>query len=207
MNTATDHATRTRCAWPGDDPLYVAYHDDEWGRALTDDQKIFEKVSLEGFQAGLSWITILRKRDAFRAAFSGFHLEAVAAFGEADMKRLMGDTGIVRNRAKISAAISNAQAALDLVESVGSLREYFWSFAEPETYLGNDEVRASSPHSIALSRDLKRRGWRFVGPTTMYAFMQSAGMVNDHAADCEWREVCAAQDRPTSSLVNGASVG
>jgi DNA-3-methyladenine glycosylase I len=182
---------RTRCGWCGSDPLYVAYHDDEWGRPVTDDTRLFEKLSLEGFQAGLSWITILRKRPAFREAFAGFDIPTVAGFGEPDVERLLADAGIVRHRGKITAVIENAGHALDLIEEEGSLSEHLWSFA-PSARAAADrptrmaDLTATSPESTALSKDLKRRGWRFVGPTTVYAFMQSMGMVDDHLAAC-WR--------------------
>jgi len=179
---------RPRCGWCGTDPLYVAYHDDEWGRPVTDDTRLFEKLCLEGFQAGLSWITILRKREAFRSAFAGFDLPTVAAFGEDDVERLLGDAGIVRHRGKITAAISNAERAIALIEEVGSLSDHVWSFAPDAatraapSVLG--DIPATTPESTALSKDLKKRGWRFVGPTTVYAFMQSMGIVDDHLAGC-----------------------
>jgi DNA-3-methyladenine glycosylase I len=188
----TDDDGRTRCGWCGTDPLYVAYHDDEWGRPVTDDTRLFEKLSLEGFQAGLSWITILRKRPAFREAFAGFDIPTVAEFQEPDVERLLGDAGIVRHRGKITAVIENAGHALDLIAEVGSLSDHLWSFA-PSARAASDrptrmgDLTPTSPESIALSKDLKRRGWRFVGPTTVYAFMQSMGMVDDHVAGC-WVE-------------------
>jgi DNA-3-methyladenine glycosylase I len=176
-----------RCAWVGDDAEYLRYHDEEWGVALHGDRALFEKMSLEGFQAGLSWITILRKRPHFREVFAGFEAEAVAKFGEADIERLMQDAGIIRNRAKIEATISNAR----LVESMadGELDELLWSFApvprppSPRTFA---EVPAVTAESTAMSKTLRRRGFRFVGPTTMYALMQSSGMVDDHVKGC-WR--------------------
>lgn len=179
---------RSRCRWCGDDPTYVAYHDDEWGRPVTDDTRLFEKLCLEGFQAGLSWITILRKREAFRAAFADFDVATLAGFDEADVERLMADAGIVRHRGKITAAIANATRARELIDEVGSLSVHVWSFAPPSagrrrpTALA--EVPATTPESVALSRDLKRRRWRFVGPTTTYAFMQSMGLVDDHVDGC-----------------------
>lgn len=172
-----------RCWWTGDDPLLVPYHDDEWGRPVRDDVRLFEKLCLEGFQAGLSWLTILRKRDAFRAAFAGFVPAAVAAFGADDVERLMGDVGIVRNRAKIESTVNNARRALELP----SLAAHLWSFAPPPGRPAPVEIPATSPESVALSKDLKRRGWSFVGPTTVYAFMQAVGMVNDHLAECAVR--------------------
>jgi DNA-3-methyladenine glycosylase I len=181
-----------RCGWCGTDPLYVAYHDTEWGHALHGEAAVFEKITLEGMQAGLSWITILRKRENFRTAFASFDIPTVAAFGEADVARLMSDAGIVRNRAKIEAAISNARVAYELLASGESLDELVWSFApsDPAARLPLDpdaEIAAATPESKAMSKELLRRGFRFVGPTTMYAFMQSSGMVNDHFASCERR--------------------
>src|SRR5688500_6950040 len=171
-----------RCWWAGDDPLYVAYHDDEWGRPVSDDRALFEKLCLEGFQAGLSWITILRKRERFREVFAGFDPEVVASYGESDVERLMADAGIVRNRAKIEATISNARAMLD----IASLSELVWNYApEPRPApVRAGDIPAETPESKALSKDLKKRGFRFFGPTTVYAFMQSMGLVNDHVADC-----------------------
>ncbi|HTA32485.1 MAG TPA: DNA-3-methyladenine glycosylase I [Solirubrobacteraceae bacterium] len=179
----------TRCWWAGSSPEYVAYHDSEWGFPVSDDVRLFEKLSLEGFQAGLSWLTILRKREAFRAAFAGFDIATVAGFGTEDVTRLLGDAGIVRHRGKIEAVINNARRALELVEAQGSLAGYIWSF-EPKPRRGKlDRARlvqlAPAPESAALAKDLKRRGWRFVGPTTVYAFMQAMGLVNDHLDGCE----------------------
>ncbi|OJV93514.1 MAG: 3-methyladenine DNA glycosylase [Microbacterium sp. 67-17] len=177
-----------RCGWVGADPEYIRYHDEEWGQPLHGDRALFEKMSLEGFQAGLSWITILRKRPRFREVFEGFEPEVVATFGGDDIERLMADAGIVRNRAKIEATISNARLVADM--AAGNLDALLWSFAVPPgdrprpTVLS--EVPATTAASDALSRDLRRRGFRFVGPTTMYALMQSAGMVDDHLDGC-WR--------------------
>ncbi len=177
-----------RCGWVGADPEYIRYHDEEWGQPLHGDRALFEKMSLEGFQAGLSWITILRKRPRFREVFEGFEPEVVATFGGDDIERLMADAGIVRNRAKIEATISNARLVADM--AAGDLDALLWSFAVPPgdrprpTVLS--EVPATTAASDALSRDLRRRGFRFVGPTTMYALMQSAGMVDDHLDGC-WR--------------------
>ncbi len=195
-------ATRTgadgllRCWWPGDDAGYLTYHDREWGRPVTDDRRLFEKLCLEGFQSGLSWLTILRKRDNFRAAFCGFDIASVAAFGPADTERLLGDAGIVRHRGKIGAAINNARRASEIVEAFGSLAAYYWSW-EPQTVkdppTGKEELPASTPQSVALAKDLKRRGFRFVGPTTVYAFMQAMGLVNDHIAGCFARMECEAE--------------
>ena len=177
---------RARCAWVGDDSEYTRYHDDEWGVPLHGDRALFEKMSLEGFQAGLSWITILRKRPRFREVFAGFEPETVAAFGEDDIARLMTDAGIIRNRAKIEATISNARLVLGL--EPGELDAFMWSFApvahrRPATFA---EVPAITPEAQAMSKALRKRGFRFVGPTTMYALMQSAGMVDDHVDGC-WR--------------------
>jgi DNA-3-methyladenine glycosylase I len=177
-----------RCRWAGSDPDYLAYHDEEWGRPVRGDDVLFEMLTLEGFQAGLSWLTILRKRPAFRSAFAGFRIAKVAAFDESDVERLMGDAGIVRNRAKIEATIGNAHAALEL--GAHGLTELLWSFAPPRRkrrLRSFAETPAETAESKALSKELKRRGFRFVGPTIVYAFMQSVGMVDDHLAGCEIR--------------------
>jgi DNA-3-methyladenine glycosylase I len=177
----------TRCWWCGTDPLYVAYHDDEWGHPVTSDVRLFEKLCLEGFQAGLAWITILRKREAFRAGFAGFDIEAVAGFGDADVARLLADAGIVRHRGKIESTINNAGRALDLLAEFGAIHSYVQRF-RPERHVQptlTSSFHASTPESTALSKDLKKRGWSFVGPTTMYAFMQAMGLVNDHIVGCE----------------------
>jgi DNA-3-methyladenine glycosylase I len=175
-----------RCWWCGDDPLYVRYHDTEWGVPVTDDVRLFEKLSLEGFQAGLSWLTILRKRPAFREAFAGFVPERVAAFGESDVVRLLGDAGIVRNRAKIEATIHNARRYVALAESSQSLSEIVWSHAPRTSTVPRTraDVPSVTPESRGLARELKRRGWRFVGPTTAYAFMEAMGLVDDHVEGC-----------------------
>ncbi len=181
---------RYRCAWCGDDQLYVTYHDEEWGRPVLDDRRLFEKVCLEGFQAGLSWLTILRKREHFRAAFRGFDPAVVARFDGRDLRRLLNDAGIVRHRGKIESTINNAVRARELQQEFGSLSAYAWSWVPPATErpspLTWDAVRAmpTTPTSTALSKDLKRRGWGFVGPTTIYAFMQAMGLVNDHVEGC-----------------------
>jgi DNA-3-methyladenine glycosylase I len=173
-----------RCAWGNSAPEYVEYHDQEWGRPLHGDDALFERLCLEAFQSGLSWLTILRKRPAFRAAFAGFDIDAVAAFTADDEARLMADAGIVRNRAKISAAVRNARAAQGLPEGLSAL---LWSFApdgdRPRPATPAD-VPATSPESVAMAKELKRRGFVFVGPTTAYALMQATGMVDDHVADC-----------------------
>jgi DNA-3-methyladenine glycosylase I len=180
-----------RCSWATSAPEYRTYHDTEWGFPVSDDLRLFEKLSLEGFQAGLSWLTILRKREAFRRAFAGFEFERIAQFGDRDVARLLADAGIVRHRGKIEAVINNAGRMAELVQAEGSLAHYVWSF-EPETRearldrAGLPEP-AVSAESKALAKDLKRRGWRFVGPTTAYAFMQAMGLVNDHRHGCDAR--------------------
>ena len=172
-----------RCAWATSDPLYVAYHDQEWGRPVHGDDGVYERVTLEAFQSGLSWLTILRKRENFRRAFDGFAVQKVAAYGEADVARLLADPGIVRNRAKIEAAVHNARAALALP---GGLSDLVWQYADPAAPVPKTmaDVPAITPASTALAKDLKRHGFRFVGPTTAYALMQAIGLVNDHIADC-----------------------
>ena len=188
-----DRTPLVRCPWAGSDPLYQAYHDTEWGYPVTDDTRLFEKLCLEGFQSGLSWLTILRKRENFRAAFDGFDIDRVAVFDDEDIDRLLTDAGIVRHRGKIASTINNAQRARDLRSEFGSLARYFWSFEPaPETRpadLGWDNLRtiATTPASVALSKDLKKRGFSFVGPTTCYAFMQAMGLVNDHIEGCHCR--------------------
>lgn len=185
----------TRCAWCGDDELYSAYHDTEWGRPVRDDQKLFEKLCLEGFQAGLSWITILRKRENFRRAFRGFVTTEVAMFGPVDVERLVEDAGIIRHRGKIEAVIHNARRCVEMFPDQGSLSRFLWTFAptEPEHDIASNTLPASTPSSERLSKELRKNGWKFVGPTTMYAFMQSMGFVNDHFLRCEFREPCEAQ--------------
>jgi DNA-3-methyladenine glycosylase I len=177
-----------RCWWGASAPEYVAYHDTEWGFPVADDVRLFEKLSLEGFQAGLSWLTILRKREAFRRAFAGFDFTRVAGFGERDVNRLLNDAGIVRHRGKIEAVINNARRAVELVEEEGSLAGYVWRFEPPARTKPLDRAAlaelALTPESTALAKELKRRGWRFVGPTTVYAFMQAMGLVNDHLDGC-----------------------
>lgn len=177
-----------RCRWVGDSPEYISYHDTEWGRPLHGDRPLFEKICLEGFQAGLSWITILKRRPAFRDAFDGFDLDRVASFDAADVERLMADDRIIRNRAKILAAIENARATLTLVtDAPGALDDLIWSFAPPTRARrprDYGDLPAVTPESTALSTALRGRGFRFVGPTTMYALMQSAGLVDDHLVGC-----------------------
>jgi DNA-3-methyladenine glycosylase I len=177
-----------RCSWADSAPEYRAYHDTEWGFPVSEDVRLFEKLSLEGFQAGLSWLTILRKRPAFREAFAGFDFTKVANFGERDVERLLGDAGIVRHRGKIEAVINNAARAVELVQANGSLASYLWGFEPPRASAPIDREQlmalTSTVQSKALAKDLKRRGWRFVGPTTVYAFMQAMGLVNDHLSGC-----------------------
>lgn len=190
----TDEDHTARCLWCRSTTEYRRYHDQEWGFPVHDDTRLFEKICLEGFQAGLSWLTILNKRDAFRKAFAGFDIDRVAQFDALDEKRLLLDAGIVRHRGKIASAIQNARRALDLRAEFGTLAAYFWSF---EPAIGSRPVSithqtlsgvTTSPESIALSKDLRKRGWSFVGPTTMYAFMQAMGLVNDHLEGCHSRE-------------------
>jgi len=187
--------SQDRCPWAGNDPVYRAYHDEEWGYPVADDIRLFEKICLEGFQSGLSWLTILRKRENFRRAFAGFDFHKVALFGDEDIDRLLGDAGIVRHRGKIVSTINNAARAMALKEEFGSLAAYFWGF-EPHADTRPGEVSwetvlsmAQTDASRALSRDLKKRGWSFVGPTTSYAFMQAMGLVNDHIETCFCREI------------------
>jgi DNA-3-methyladenine glycosylase I len=208
-NAQSDRVVRgsdgvSRCRWGDSTPEYRTYHDSEWGLPVADDVRLFEKLSLEGFQAGLSWLTILRKREAFREAFAGFDPERVARFRERDVSRLLRDASIVRHRGKIEAVVNNAKRAIELVEAEGSLAAYVWRFepAEPEDRLEEAALRerALTPESKALARDLKHRGWRFVGPTTVYAFMQAMGLVNDHVHGCDARDAVkrarAAFERP-----------
>jgi DNA-3-methyladenine glycosylase I len=175
----------TRCRWGNGGPDHATYHDDEWGRPVDDDHRLFEKLSLEGFQSGLSWITILRKRDAFREVFEGFDIERVARFDDADVARLLDDARIVRHAGKIRSTINNARRSLDVIDEVGSLGALVWSF-EPAPL--PPSVAATTSESIALAKELKRRGFTFVGPTTVYAFMQAMGLVNDHDEACAVRD-------------------
>jgi DNA-3-methyladenine glycosylase I len=181
---------RHRCSWGTSTDDYVAYHDAEWGFPVADDRRLFEKICLEGFQSGLSWLTILRKRDAFRAAFAGFDAARVAGFGDDDVTRLLGDAGIVRHGGKIRSTINNARCVLDVVDEWGSFAAYVWSFEAAEerppeaATIDWRRANTTSPESVAMARDLKRRGFSFVGPTTVYAFMQAMGLVNDHLEGC-----------------------
>jgi DNA-3-methyladenine glycosylase I len=180
--------SKPRCAWPGQDPLYIAYHDEEWGVPERDGKALWEKLTLDGFQAGLAWITILRKREGFRAAFQGFDPEIVATFTDADVERLMGDPGIVRARAKILATIGNAKAYLAMQDKGEDFSEFIWSFVGgaplQNHYARREDVPVATPASEALSKALKARGFKFVGPVIVYAFMQAVGMVNDHTPHC-----------------------
>lgn len=187
-----------RCWWGVEPEIYRGYHDNEWGRPTTEDPLLFEKLCLEGFQAGLSWLTILRKRENFRNAFDGFEPERVAAYDDSDVKRLLADAGIVRHEGKIRSTINNASRALDLADEHGSLRSYFWSWA-PDPGPAPIEIPAVTETSTALSKDLKKRGWTFVGPTTVYAFMQAMGLVNDHLEGCHVRDLSEAQRRSITS--------
>ncbi len=179
---------KVRCEWPGDDPLYVSYHDKEWGVPVYDDQKLFEFLVLEGAQAGLSWITILKRRDGYRRAFDDFQVDRVANYGERDVKRLLADEGIVRNRQKIRAAISNARAFIRVQKEFGTFADYNWSFVKGKTkknaWTTLSEIPAFDSDSEAMSKDLRKRGFKFVGPTIAYAHLQAAGMINDHVVSC-----------------------
>lgn len=174
----------SRCGWPTGHADYLDYHDNEWGRPTVSEHGLFEKICLEGFQSGLSWLTILRKRDRFREVFSGFDFDVVARYTEADVERLLTDTGIIRHRGKIEATINNAQRAIELKEEVGSLVDWIWEWAVEVPIRENGQMPAKTDRSAALAKELKRRGWKFFGPTTAYAFMQSEGLTNDHDADC-----------------------
>jgi DNA-3-methyladenine glycosylase I len=198
----------TRCWWCGDDALYVDYHDHEWGTPLHDEGALFELLCLEGFQAGLAWITILRKREAFRVAFEGFDPDVVAHYSEGDVDRLLDDPGIVRHRGKITATIANAQAVLALRAEGSSLEQVVWSYApaaRPGPLLARSEIPAETPESAALAKELRKRGMRFVGPTTVYAFMQSAGLVDDHLAGCHRAGAGAASSSDARGEVGGRS--
>ena len=189
----------TRCGWPGTDPLYVAYHDEEWGVPERDSRALFEKLLLDGFQAGLSWITILRKRDAFRRAFDGFDAERIARYDEALIALLMADAGIVRNRAKIEAAVTSARAYLAL-QAEQEFSDYLWGFLDGRPVINRftalEQVPAATPLATTVSKDLKARGFRFCGPTIVYAFMQAVGMVNDHMVGCHRHEPCSSLGAP-----------
>ena len=192
---------KTRCSWHGNLPDYLAYHDSEWGRPVADDRRLFEKICLEGFQSGLSWLTILRKRENFRAAFAGFDIDRVAEFTEADVERLVQDAGIIRHRGKIASTINNARRAQEMVAEAGSLAAWFWRFEpgpeeRPERVdLAHLRANPTSAVSTRISKELKKRGWTFVGPTTVYAFMQAMGLVNDHIEGCFCRAAIEKQRR------------
>lgn len=175
---------KPRCRWSGAAPEFLDYHDTEWGYPVDDDQRLFEKICLEGFQSGLSWRTILAKRENFRAAFQHFDFDRIAGFTQRDIDRLLKDEGIVRHRGKIEAVINNAQRAQELVEREGSLATFIWRYEAAPTGLEEPQTVSTSPESIALSKDLKKQGWKFIGPTTVYAFMQAMGLVNDHVEGC-----------------------
>jgi DNA-3-methyladenine glycosylase I len=190
----TDDSNNTRCFWCMSDPLYVAYHDREWGRPVFDDVRLFEKICLEGFQSGLSWLIVLRKRENFREVFDDFNMEKVARYTKHDVNRLLKNAGIIRHRGKIESTINNARRAIELIEECGSLAAYSWRYeSSPKsrtTRLTWQMLikKPTTPESIAMSKDLKKRGWSFVGPTTIYAFMQAVGLVNDHITGCMVRE-------------------
>ncbi|MGS2742517.1 DNA-3-methyladenine glycosylase I [Halomonas sp. LS-001] len=177
-----------RCQWCGGAPEFLPYHDNEWGFPVAEDQRLFEKLCLESFQSGLSWRTILNKRENFRAAFHHFDFHQVARFSEEDVQRLLQDAGIIRHRGKIEAVINNAQRALAMIEQEGSLAAFLWSYEPDASNLAEPETQTTSPESVALAKELKRRGWKFVGPTTVFAFMQAMGLVNDHSLTCLSRE-------------------
>jgi DNA-3-methyladenine glycosylase I len=188
---------RCRCFWPGQDPLYLAYHDTEWGRPVGDDRHLFEKLCLEGFQSGLSWLTILRKRENFRRAFAGFDFDRVAEFGPTEVEILVQDAGIIRHRGKIESVVNNARRALELIEEAGSLAAFLWRYEpQPESRparVGRGTIVPSTPQSTELSKALRKRGWSFVGPTTVHAFMQAMGLVNDHLEGCFCRAEAEAE--------------
>lgn len=191
MDQQKPDLVNNRCFWCGTDELYVHYHDHEWGQPVHDDTRLFEKICLEGFQSGLSWYTILKRREGFRSAFAQFNFKKIAQFTESDVERLLADEGIIRHRGKIEATINNAQRALELIQEFGTLDKYFWQFvpdaSERPEVITRGSIPASTPTSIRLSKDLKKRGWKFVGPTTCYAFMQAMGLVNDHIEGCQSR--------------------
>lgn len=197
---------RLRCWWHGGHEDYLHYHDREWGHPVTDDFRLFEKICLEGFQSGLSWLTILRKRENFRQAFLGFDFGKVAQFGDKEVEQLLQNAGIVRHRRKIESTVNNARRAIELAEEFGSLSTYFWRYVPPASERPNRMTYdnlihlATTPTSTALSKDLKKRGWSFVGPTTAYAFMQAMGLVNDHLEGCVCREEVAEKQRNFSRL-------
>lgn len=198
MNKVTPVTPRTRCVWCGDDPLYQQYHDQEWGLPCRDDKKLFEFVLLEGAQAGLSWITILRKRENYRKAFADFEVEKVAAFNEQDIERCVGNVGIVRNRLKINSAISNARCFMEVQAEFGSFSNYFWGYVDGTPivnhWASHSEIPASTALSDRISKDMKKRGFKFFGSTICYAHMQAIGLVNDHTTDCFRHAQCAVKN-------------
>lgn len=187
MSTIAGPDGQPRCRWCAAAPEFLAYHDAEWGFPVADDRRLFEKLCLEGFQSGLSWRTILAKRENFRAAFAGFDYARIATYTETDVERLLADAGIVRHRGKIEAVINNARRALEMVATEGSLAAFFWHYEPIPDQLAAPQSATTSPQSVALSKELKKRGWKFVGPTTLYAFMQAMGLINDHALGCVTR--------------------
>ena len=196
MNTTvTGPDSKPRCRWCGDVPEFLPYHDTEWGFPVGYDRRLFEKLSLEGFQSGLSWRTILVKREAFRAAFHGFDFDKIARFTGRDVERLLKDEGIVRHRGKIEAVVNNARLARELVKREGSLAAFLWGYEPGTRELAQPQTASTSTASIALSKDLKKQGWKFVGPTTVYAFMQAMGLVNDHLTGCATRDESEAERR------------
>lgn len=182
-----------RCGWAGAAPEFLNYHDTEWGFPVADDRRLFEKISLESFQSGLSWRTILAKRENFRHAFAGFDFHIVAGFDEAEVRRLLNDNGIIRHRGKIEAVINNACRAIELVDEANSLAAYFWNYEPVADEIASPQTVSMSSSSVALSKDLKTRGWKFVGPTAVFAFMQAMGLINDHATDCFTRSLVSAR--------------
>ncbi len=181
----------SRCSWANSAPEFPAYHDAEWGFPVFDDQRLFEKLCLESFQSGLSWRTILVKRENFRAAFAAFDIDKVAAFGDDDVVRLLGDAGIVRHRGKITSVINNAARAQEMIAAEGSLAKFFWGYEPDPATLGKPQTLTTCDEAIAISKELKKRGWKFLGPTTIFAFMQAMGLVNDHEEGCFCREIAA----------------
>lgn len=196
--------TPQRCPWAGPDPIYIDYHDQEWGRPLYDSRRLYELLILEGMQAGLSWITVLKKREAFRRAFRNFDPEQVACYGEADLEALLQNPAIIRHRGKLTAAVENAQAFLRLQEARGSFAHFLWDYVDGVPIVNHpaamEDVPASTPLSETISRDLKKWGFRFVGPTTVYAFLQAAGLVDDHMVWCPWHTENRGTDSPCDSL-------
>ncbi len=195
-NITTEPGGKKRCSWCNASPDYIAYHDNEWGFPVDDDRRLFEKICLESFQSGLSWRTILAKRENFRKAFHDFDFNKVARFTQRDVNRLLKDEGIVRHRGKIEATINNAKRACEMVEQEGSLAAFFWRYEPDPKKQAKPQTVSTTDESIALSKELKKRGWKFVGPTTVYAFMQAMGLVNDHVKDCiGWKKVETARKK------------